>query len=220
MTHWLKQLRDPVSGLTHLAGAVLAVVGLVLLLVKASSPAKPWHLVTFSIFGATMIGLYVASTCYHLIPYGEKRTPRLRKLDHIMIFFMIAGTYTPICLIPIRGAWGWSLFGTVWGLALTGLVLKLFWMNAPRWLSTANYLLMGWLVLVGVYPLVQALSTGALIWLLAGGLFYTAGGVIYALKRPDPWPSCFGFHEIFHILVMLGTFSHFWVMYRYVTSFA
>lgn len=213
-------LRDPVSGLTHLVGAALAVAGLVLLLVESSSPAKPWHLVTFSIFGATMIGLYVASTCYHLIPYGEKRTARLRVFDHIMIFFMIAGTYTPICLIPIRGPWGWSLFGVVWGLAIAGLVLKLFWMNAPRFLSTGTYILMGWLVLVGVYPLVQTLQPGALAWLLAGGLFYTAGGVIYAIKRPDPWPGRFGFHEIFHIFVMLGTLSHFWVMYRYVTRFS
>jgi hemolysin III len=212
------KLRDPVSGLTHLGGALLAVAGLALLLAESSSPAKPWHLVAFSVFGVAAIGLYVASTCYHLIPYGEKRTARLRKWDHIMIFFLIAGTYTPICLIPLRGPWGWSLFGVVWGLAVAGLVLKLFWMQAPRWLSTGTYVLMGWLVLVGVYPLVRAMQPGALAWLLAGGLFYTAGGVIYALKRPDPWPARFGFHEIFHILVMLGTFSHFWVMYRYVTQ--
>jgi len=212
------KLRDPVSGLTHLAGAALAVVGLVLLVVEAASQAKPWHLAAFSVFGATAIGLYVASTCYHLIPYDAKRTARLRKWDHIMIFFLIAGTYTPICLIPLRGPWGWSLFGVVWGLAVAGLVLKLFWMQAPRWLSTGTYVLMGWLVVVGVYPLLRSMPPGALAWLLAGGLFYTAGGVIYAMKRPDPWPTRFGFHEIFHILVLLGTFSHFWVMYRYVAA--
>lgn len=220
MFGWIRSLRDPVSGLTHLAGAGLAVAGLVLLLVESCAPARPWHIVAFSLFGATAIGLYLASTCYHLIPYGEKRTPRLRQWDHIMIFFLIAGTYTPICLIPLRGPWGWSLFGVVWGLALAGLVLKLFWMRAPRWLSTGTYVVMGWLVLVGIYPLVKALSAGALAWLVAGGLFYTVGGVIYGLKRPNPWPGRFGFHEIFHILVMCGTFAHFWVMYRYVSAMA
>jgi len=220
MVRFFKALRDPVSGLTHLVGAALAAIGLVLLLMDSVAPAKPWHIVAFSIFGVSAVGLYVASSCYHLIPYAEKRTERLRKWDHIMIFFMIAGTYTPICLIPLRGAWGWSLFGVVWGLALTGLVLKLFWMQAPRWVSTGTYLAMGWLIVVGAYPLVQALQPGALAWLVAGGLCYSFGGVIYAIKRPNPWPGRFGFHEIFHILVMMGTWSHFWVMYRYVTELA
>lgn len=218
MKRLIGNLRDPMSGLTHCLGALLAVVGLALLLAESISPVKPWHIVTFSVFGVSMIGLYVASTCYHWIPYNEKRTQRLRKWDHIMIFFMIAGTYTPICLIPMRGVWGWSLFGVVWGVAIIGLVLKLFWMNAPRWLSTGTYILMGWLVLVGVYPLVQSLSPGALFWLTLGGVFYTIGGVIYALKRPNPWPNLFGFHEVFHIFVMLGSFAHFWVMYVYVAA--
>lgn len=213
-------LREPMSGLTHFLAAILAVVGLALLLADSVSPLKPWHVATFSVFGVSMIGLYVTSTCYHWIPYREKRTLRLRKLDHIMIFFMIAGTYTPICLIPMRGAWGWSLFGVIWGLALAGLVLKLFWINAPRWLSTATYILMGWMVVVGAYPLVQSLPVGALVWLAAGGLLYTIGGLVYAFKRPNPWPAHFGFHEVFHVFVMLGSFAHFWVMYAYVTAFS
>ena len=168
-----------------------------------------------------MIGLYVASTCYHLIPYGEKRTPRLRVFDHIMIFFMIAGTYTPICLIPIRGPWGWSLFGVVWGLALAGLVLKLFWMNAPRFLSTGTYSPHG---VAGRHRRVPAGADAATRrsgLAPGGGACSTPSGASSTpLSDPTPWPGWFGFHEIFHIFVMLGTFSHFWVMYRYVTRFS
>ncbi|MEF2145413.1 MAG: hemolysin III family protein [Desulfovibrionaceae bacterium] len=211
------RLRDPLAGLTHLLGALGGVVALVLLLVRAVQEASTWHVASFAVFGAGMILLYTASTLYHWIPYGEVRTRRLRKFDHLMIFVMIAGTYTPICLVPLRGAWGWSLFGAVWGMALAGAVVKLFWMGAPRWLSTGFYILMGWAVVVGVWPLVQALQVGALLWLAAGGLAYTAGGVVYALKRPDPWPRVFGFHEIFHVFVLLGSFCHFWVMYEYVS---
>lgn len=204
------------SGLTHCLGAAGAVVGLVLLLVRAASPVKPWHLASFAIFGAGMFGLYLASTLYHLVPYGPVRTRRLRKFDHIMIFALIAASYTPICLVPLRGPWGWSLLGAVWGLGLAGAVIKLFWLGAPRWLSTGVYLFMGWLAVVGVVPMVQNLSPGALAWLGAGGLAYTAGGCIYAIKKPDPWPGFFGFHEIFHCFVLAGTFCHFLVMYLYI----
>jgi hemolysin III len=137
----------------------------------------------------------------------------------MMIFVLIAATYTPICLIPLRGAWGWSLFGSIWGLSTLGIFMKFFWLQAPRWFSTTIYLLMGWLVIVGIWPLIKAIHAGGFLWILIGGLFYTSGAVIYALKKPDPWPNIFGFHEIFHIFVMLGSFSHFWVMYRYVARF-
>ncbi|MDD3313406.1 hemolysin III family protein [Pseudodesulfovibrio sp.] len=209
-------LRDPVSGLTHLIGAVLAVLGTVLLLARVTNPALPWHIVTFSIFGGAMILLFTASTLYHWLPVSEKWVRFLRRVDHSMIFFYIAATYTPICLIPLRGPWGWSLFGVIWGLAVSGIFMKVFWLGAPRWLSTAIYLAMGWLVLVGIYPLVRGLSAGALAWLVGGGLVYSAGAVIYALKRPDPWPKHFGFHEIFHIFVIGGSFCHFVVMYWFI----
>ncbi|SKA85360.1 hemolysin III [Paucidesulfovibrio gracilis DSM 16080] len=211
-------LRDPLAGLTHLLGALGGIAALVVLLVRAATHGTAWHVTSFAIFGAAMILLYTASTLYHWIPYAERRTRRLRKLDHLMIFVMIAGTYTPICLVPLRGAWGWSIFGVVWGLALAGSAVKLCWMNAPRWLSTGFYILMGWVVVAAVWPLVQALTPGALLWLLAGGLSYTLGGVVYALRRPDPWPRVFGFHEIFHIFVLLGSFCHFWVMYAYIAQ--
>ncbi|WP_419786911.1 PAQR family membrane homeostasis protein TrhA [Pseudodesulfovibrio sp.] len=209
-------LRDPVSGLTHLIGAVLAVLATVLLVVRVSSPAMPWHIVTFSIFGGAMILLYTASTLYHWLPVSEKWVRFLRRVDHSMIFCYIAATYTPICLIPLRGPWGWSIFGVIWGLALGGIAMKVFWLNAPRWFSTAVYLAMGWLVLVGIYPLVRELSPAALAWLAVGGLVYSAGAVIYALRRPDPWPKKFGFHEIFHLFVIGGSFCHFVLMYWFI----
>jgi len=215
----IEKLRDPVSGLTHFIGAILAVVGLILLIYKSVDPVKPWHLVTFSVFGAGLILLYTSSTLYHWLPFSEKGIQRMRRLDHMMIFILIAATYTPICLIPMRGPWGWSLFGSIWGLATLGIFLKFFWLQAPRWFSTMIYILMGWLVVVGIWPLIQALKLGGFMWVLIGGLFYTVGAIIYALKKPDPWPNIFGFHEIFHIFVMLGSFSHFWVMYRYVARF-
>ncbi|WP_207261667.1 hemolysin III family protein [Desulfovibrio sp. Huiquan2017] len=209
-------LRDPVSGLTHCIGAALAVLATVLLIVRSVNPALPWHIVTFSIFGGGMILLYTASTLYHWLPVSEYWVGVLRRVDHSMIFFYIAATYTPICLIPLRGPWGWSMFGGVWGLALAGILMKVFWMNAPRKLSTGIYLAMGWLVLVGIYPLVKTMSPASLVWLVAGGLVYSVGAVIYAIKWPDPFPRLFGFHEIFHLFVIGGSFCHFVVMYWYV----
>jgi hemolysin III len=216
----IRGLRDPVSGLTHFIGALLAVAGLVALIIKASIPLKPWHLTTYCVFGVGMILLYTASTLYHWLPLSQEGTARLRKLDHMMIFVLIAATYTPICLVPLRGAWGWGIFGTVWVVAIMGIVFKLFWIHAPRWLTSLIYVCMGWIAVVGIVPLVRTLQVGALFWLFAGGVLYTIGGVIYALKRPDPIPHIFGFHEVFHIFVMLGTAAHFWTVYRYVSAFA
>lgn len=213
----LKYVRDPMSGLTHFIGFCLAIAGLVLLVLDSLEPVRTLHMVTFSVFGGGMMLLYLASTLYHWLPLAERGTMYMRKFDHAMIYVYIAATYTPICLIGLKGAWGWSLFGSIWGLALAGIVTKIFWMNAPRWLSTAFYLGMGWLVLVGAAPLIRALQTGALFWLTMGGIMYSIGAAIYVLKRPDPWPSFFGFHEIFHIFVMAGSFCHFWVMYEYIT---
>ncbi|MEX1277023.1 MAG: hemolysin III family protein [Bacteroidota bacterium] len=218
--NWLirfyKKLRDPVSGLTHAAGLFLSIAGLVLLVTYAALDEKPWHIVSFSIFGMSLILLYAASSLYHLLPVGEQAVPILRKIDHIMIYVLIAGTYTPVCLVALRGPWGWSLFGTVWGLALGGILLKFFWMNAPRWFSTAIYLGMGWLVVIALAPLIEAMPAGGVIWLSIGGMFYTVGAVIYAVKKPNIVPGVFGFHELWHLFVMAGSFSHFWVMLRYI----
>lgn len=218
--NWLirfyRKLRDPVSGLTHAAGLFLSIAGLVLLVTYAALDEKPWHIVSFSIFGMSLILLYAASSLYHLLPVSEQAVPILRKIDHIMIYVLIAGTYTPVCLVALRGPWGWSLFGTVWGLALGGILLKFFWMNAPRWFSTAIYLGMGWLVVIALAPLIDVMPMGGVMWLSIGGMFYTVGAVIYAIKKPNIVPGVFGFHELWHLFVMAGSFSHFWVMLRYI----
>lgn len=210
------KVKDPLSGLTHFLAIILAIIGMAVLIYKSSSPVKPWHIVTFSIYGAGMIFLYGASTLYHWLPLSEKGTHYLRKLDHMMIFVLIAATYTPFCLIPMRGPWGWSLFGLIWALALLGIFFKLFWIEVPRWLTALLYVGMGWMALIGIVPLVKAIEFGALAWVLVGGILYSLGAIIYAIKKPDPWPSIFGFHEIFHVFVVFGSGAYFWVMLKYI----
>jgi len=207
-------IKDPVSALTHATGALLAAIGLVVLL--RAGAGDPWRLASFAVFGVSLIALYTASAVYHWLRLSEPATAVLRRVDHTMIFVLIAGTYTPLCLGPLRGPWGWSLFGVVWGVAAAGLLMKLFWLQAPRWLSTGVYVVMGWLVVVATAPLLRAVPAGGLAWLLAGGLFYTAGAVVYALKWPGRRARVFGFHELFHLLVLAGSLSHFWVVYRYL----
>jgi hemolysin III len=212
------RIKDPVSGFSHLAGAVMSVAALSVLVVLASMNATAWHIVSFSIYGSAMFLLYAASAAYHLIPLNEKGTRILKKLDHVMIFMMIAGTYTPFCLVPLRGGWGWSIFGIVWGFAVVGIFFKLFYIHAPRFLSTSIYLAMGWISIVAIYPIVKNVPAGGVIWLAAGGLLYSVGAVIYALKKPNPWPGVFGFHEIWHIFVLAGSFCHFMVMLLYILN--
>lgn len=211
-----KKIKDPVSGFTHLAGAILSIAGLVVLVCFAAIRATAWHVVSFSIFGASLILLYTASSLYHLLPVSDKVTAVLRRIDHMMIYVLIAGTYTPVCLVPLRGAWGWSLFGTIWGIALVGIIIKAFWMNAPRWLSTGIYITMGWLVVIAFWPLVKTVPAAGIGWLVAGGLMYTVGAVIYGTKWPKITSKVFGFHEIFHLFVMAGSFCHFMLMLRSV----
>lgn len=212
----IKKLRDPVSGLTHFFGLLISIAGLVILVYLAAKRATPWHIVSFSIFGASLILLYGASSLYHLLPLSEKGIRILRKIDHMMIFVLIAGTYTPVCLVPLRGPWGWSLFGSVWGIALIGMILKIVWLDAPRWFSTCVYVLMGWLVVIAFLPLARSMPPAGLEWLAAGGVLYTVGAVIYGTKRPRISLKWFGFHEIFHLFVLCGSFAHFWLMLKYI----
>ena len=214
--HILKNLREPMNGFTHFIGIIFAMTATVLLVDLSLNPYKPHHLISFLIFGIGMILLYTTSTLYHWLKLSDAGTKKLRKADHIMIFIYIAATYTPVCIVALRETIGWMLLAATWSIAIIGIIIKIFWMNAPRWLSTFIYILMGWLAVGAIFPLINSLQTGAILWLLAGGLFYTIGAVIYALKRPDPFPGVLGFHEIFHLLVLLGTFSHFWMMYRCV----
>jgi len=199
-----------------LVGAFLSVGALGVLTAFAAVFGDAWHIVSFSIFGFTMFLMYTSSSLYHLLPLREDALRLFRKIDHIMIFLFIAGTYTPICLVGLRGPWGWTLFGIVWGLALVGIFLKVFWLHAPRFLSTAIYVLLGWMAMIAFYPLTQVLSGSAMSWLLAGGISYSVGAVIYAVKKPDPFPGLFGFHEIWHLCVMGGSFCHFWLILRHV----
>lgn len=218
----MKKIKDPVSGFSHLLGAVLSIAGLVILIVMAAfySNEKAWDIVSFSIFGAGLILLYTFSALYHLLNVGETATRVLRKFDHIMIYILIAATYTPICLGPLRGGWGWSIFGVVWGLAVIGTVLTAVWIKAPRWLTTSIYLAMGWTVIVAIYPMITIFNAlgmlSSLWWLLLGGIFYTVGALIYGLKWPKFNNKYFGFHEIFHIFVLLGSLCQYWFILRYV----
>ena len=201
--------REPASALTHLIGAILSVGALAALIYRGAVSGTAWHVVSFTVFGVSLIVLYTASTLYHGLALSPKAKLAFRRLDHMMIFVLIAGTYTPFCLVPLRGSWGWPLFGVIWGCAVLGMIVKLFWMNAPRWLSLGFYLLMGWLVVVAAYPLSQSVSAASLTWLGVGGLLYTVGAVFYAVKWPSPWPGRFGFHEIWHLFVMAGSAAHF-----------
>ena len=212
----LKRCKDPFSGLSHLGGAVLSVVGLIVLLVYAFRFATLKHIVTYAIFGAALILLYTASALYHLLQVPEKFDTLLRRIDHMMIYVLIAGTYTPVCVIALTGAWGLSMLITVWALAAAGIIMTVVWFGAPRWLTTGVYLLMGWLVVLAFYPLIQALPVGGITWLAIGGLLYTIGAVIYGLKWPRLNCTWFGFHEIFHLFVIGGSFGHFWLMFKYL----
>ncbi len=216
----MAKVRDLVSGLTHCIGAALSLVGLVLLIVFSAIYGNAYHVVSFTIFGVGLFLLYLFSTLYHWLNISEKGITVFRKFDHIMIYILIAASYTPICLVPLRGPWGWTIFGIIWGLAVLGTILTAVWIRAPRFITTTIYLIMGWAVVIAAYPLIQvfkeANNFGSLIWLLAGGIFYTIGGIIYGLKIPKTKWKGFGFHEIFHIFVMLGSACHYWFILRYV----
>jgi hemolysin III len=206
------RIREPVNGASHLVGLLLAGAGTLLLLRMADTPEQ---LAAFSIYGATLILLYAASCLYHTLPLPERPLRALRTLDHIAIYFLIAGTYTPIALITLNSRLGWALLAVVWLIAIAGIPFKLFFLDAPVWLSTATYLAMGYLALVAIIPLAHAVSLGGLLWLVAGGISYTIGAVIYSCRRPDPLPW-FGHHEIWHILVLIGSACHFAFMVYHV----
>ena len=215
-----KRLREPVNGLTHLAGGLLASAGLAVLLATAASAGRTDQLVAFGIFGFSLISLYTASALYHLLPLSPRGIARMRRVDHVAIFLLIAGTYTPFCLLALDGGWRVGLLGLVWGLALCGVLLKVLWMDAPRWLSVALYLGMGWVAVVAAPALFRAVPAGGMAWVLAGGLIYSAGALVYGLRRPNPLPGVFGFHEVWHLCVVAGSACHFWAVLRYIAPLA
>lgn len=211
------KVKDPGSALTHFIGFLAVIPCFIALIQKARLEASTLEVVAFSIFGISLLLLYGASTIYHTLRLSQEKTQILRRIDHMMIFVLIAGTYTPICLISLRGAWGWTLLALIWGIALGGILLKIFWMQAPRWLSTIIYVVMGWLAVIAFVPLERAVSWGGIAILLCGGIAYTVGAVIYALKKPNiPAIKYFGFHEIFHVFVMAGSAFHIAFMFLFV----
>ena len=197
------------NGISHLVGAALALAGLVVLVVLASRQGDPWKIVSFSIYGASLFLLYTMSTLYHSLRGRAKQV--FMKLDHVAIYLLIAGSYTPFTLVTLRGVWGWTLFVIIWGLAIVGIVVDSRHKDGSRAIQMVIYLLMGWLIMVAMYPLIQALPTGALALLVLGGVFYTSGIIFYALDERMKHA-----HGIWHLFVLAGSLSHFLVMLLYV----
>ena len=211
-------IREPGSAITHFIGMMMAVFAAVPLLLKAGATSGTVSLVAMAVFMTSMILLYGASAAYHSVNLNEKYLRMFRKLDHMMIFVLIAGSYTPVCLIVLGGEIGYSLLALVWGIALAGMAGKACWITCPKWFSSLIYIAMGWVCVLVFGRLFDTLSTGGFLWLLAGGIIYTLGGVIYALKLPlfNSRHKDFGSHEVFHLFVMAGSICHFIFMYTYV----
>lgn len=211
-------IREPGSAITHFIGMLMAAFAAVPLLVKANSSTGRYGFAAMCIFMASMIFLYGASALYHSVNVSKKALRRFRKLDHMMIFVLIAGSYTPVCLLVLEKAQGYRLLAIVWGIALVGMLMNACWITCPKWFSSLVYIAMGWVCVLVFGQLLNTLSPAAFGWLLAGGIVYTVGGVLYALKLPllNSLHTYFGSHEIFHLFVMGGSVCHFIFMYLYV----
>ena len=206
---------EPLSSATHFIATLLSIAGLSLLVTLAALRGTAIHVVGFSIFGASLVLLYFFSTLYHFLSKNHPAKDLFQILDHAAIYILIAGTYTPLVLIILPTAWGWSMFGVIWGLALSGVLIKVF-RPVQRWISGGLYLLMGWLIVIAFVPLKDALPLEGILWLLAGGIFYTVGTIFCALDDVKKLNKWYSFHDILPIFVMLGSFSHFWFMYKFV----
>jgi len=207
-------VREPFSGLSHGLGAFLSVAALIVLLVLARGHV--WPTVAFGLYGASLVLLYTVSTLYHSLWIEEERLDRLQRLDHIAIFLFIAGAYAPLCLVSLHGPRGWTLFGAECLLALIGILSSRPGRGLPDWVRVCLYGVMGWLALFALAPLRHALSPSGFGWLLASGLAYTLGAVIFALDKPHLWPGKFNAHDLWHLFVLAGTLCHFVVLVRYV----
>lgn len=214
------KIREPLNTLTHFIGIILSVAALITLIVTSIMKKSPVSLAGGIVFGISLILLYSASTIYHGYNGSEKVILRLKKLDHAMIFVLIAGTYTPICLIALRGPLGYGLLIGIWSLALIGMVTKVIFIHMPRWLSAGMYLFMGWISVAFIYPLSKTLPTNGFLWLIIGGLFYTVGAIFYATKSEKIKLGNFGFHEIFHLFILAGSAAHFILIHRYLIAIA
>lgn len=210
-------IREPFNALSHLAGAALSFVALLAMVIKTSAAGSPaFHIAAVIIFGVSLMLLYTASTIYHSAVMNDSVIAFLRKLDHSMIYILIAGSYAPFCLIALSGITGYIIFSIVAIAALSGVLFKMVWFNSPRWLSTALYILLGWVIVFAIVPLSSALGFGGLFLLIFGGAMYTIGGVIYAVKPSFLESKHLGFHEIFHLFILAGSLAHFCAVYFYV----
>ncbi len=214
----IKKVKDPGSAITHFIGFILAAFGSIPLVIKAANEPSIIYVLSITIYATSLILLYAASTIYHTFDLGEEGNTKLKKFDHMMISILIAGSYTPICLLVLDKTIGLILLSIVWGIALGGIIIKAFWIYCPKWFSSVLYIAMGWTCVLALGPIVNNMIPAGFGWLLAGGIVYTIGGVIYALKLPifNTLSENFGNHEIFHLFVMGGSACHFIVMYVFV----
>lgn len=213
----LKKFRDPMSAATHGLGCILSVIGTIFLFVHIYVTDQVNALTVISVlaFGLGLVALYFTSFYYHAVQGDEAQIMRLKKLDHSMIFLLIAGSYTPFCLLCLEGTLRVALLSAIWIIGIAGVFFMIFWIGMPRWLNVTMYIAMGWMAVFAMKPLYDALPGGGFLLLLLGGIMYTVGGVMYGLKKPNPHPD-FGFHEVFHIFVMLGSLCHYLAVYCFV----
>lgn len=211
-------IKEPGSAITHFIGMLMAIFAAIPLLIKAANEPSKIYIISLTIYAVSLILLYAASTTYHTFDISKKVNTILKKIDHMMISVLIAGSYTPVCLIVLKGKTGIILLSIVWGIAIAGILIKAFWVYCPKWVSSVLYIGMGWTCVLAFTQILNNMSPAAFGWLLAGGIIYTAGGIIYALKLPifNSKHKNFGSHEIFHLFVMGGSACHFVVMYAFL----
>lgn len=203
----LKIFREPVNSLTHWVAAILALAGLIaLLIVGWGTPAK---VISLAVYGMSLIFLFSASATYHMVRVKERVLEIFRKVDHAAIYCLIAGTYTPFCVNAFDGFWKWGVLSIIWSLAVIGIIVKIFYIHAPRWLNAGIYVIMGWLSIAGLGQMLDVLPAWVLSWLIAGGVIYTLGALVYVTRIFNFKPGIFGFHEMWHIFVMLAAAAHF-----------
>jgi hemolysin III len=206
--------REPVSTVTHGIGVLLSIAALIALLILAHG--RVWQIVSFALYGATLITLYTASTLYHGVKGNKSTTDALRRFDYCAIYLLIAGTYTPVCLVALHGICGWRIIGAEWSLAAVGIIAALLWRTAPDWLRVALYLVMGWMIVIVFPTLKAALPPGGVAWLIAGGIVYSLGTVVFATNRPHLWPGKFSAHDLWHLFVVGGSVCHYVLMATFI----
>jgi len=214
----VKEGSEIVSALTAALGALLAAVGLIFLVAEACMVGRPWHVFAFSVYGLSVVNMFASSALHHGIDASPRINHLFHQLDYFAISVMIAGTFTPFCLILFRNTLGWSVLGLLWALAVIAIAVKAIWPRVPKWITLTLYIGMGWLALLIVVPIYQTLSWQGLLPLILGGVFFTVGGLIFGLEKPDPIPGFFGYHELWHCFVLAGAASHFYGIYSCLTS--